>query len=284
MQDPHAGPPFQEELLSLRRALTVACALVAVLAASTGVAAAATPIDRSIQSTSAQSDLIALINGYRANNGLQPVSANGALAGAATWMAGDMAAKNYIGHVSSDGRSPTQRMSAFGYPATSMYTGEDLGAGYGAASAVFAGLQASAAHNAVLLNPNYNAIGVGLVYNASSTYKWFWAADFGGPGGTVKAVIPPVLPAPVPRTAQPATERAAAAPRGAAAQPKAPAVQAAQPAPERAAAAPRAAAAEPAADAADPAAEARAAETRFIEATARRITSVFVALHRMGAI
>lgn len=237
----------------LRRALTIAFTLVAMAVASPGAATAATPIEGSPVSASAQSDLIALINGYRANNGLQPVSSSGALAGAATWMAGDMAAKNYIGHVSSDGRSPTQRIAAFGYPATSMYTGENLGAGYGTASAVLAGWQASAAHNAVLLNPNYNAIGIGLVYNASSAYKWFWAADFGGPGGTVKAVVPP-------------------------------AVQAVQPAPERAAAAPRSAAAQPAANAVDPAAEARAAEIRFIEATARRITSVYAVLHRMGAI
>jgi uncharacterized protein YkwD len=269
LQDRHAGLPSQGELLLLRRALTIAFALVATLVASTGPAAAATAIQPAVQTASTQSDLIALINGYRANNGLQPVSSNGALAGAATWMAGDMAARNYIGHVSSDGRSPTQRMSAFGYPTTSMYTGEDLGAGYGTAGAVFAGWQTSAAHNAVLLNPNYNAIGVGLVYNASSTYKWFWAADFGGPGGTVKAVVPPAPPAPPPV---------------AVAQPKAPAVQAAQPALERPAAAPRGAAAQPAADAVDPAARARAAETHFIEATARRITTLYAALHRMGAI
>lgn len=178
-------------MLLLRRALTIA--LGATVIALAGPAAAATPIERSLVSASVQGDLIALINGYRAKNGLEPVSSNGALAGAATWMAGDMAAKNYIGHVSSDGRSPTQRISAFGYPVTSMYTGENLGAGYGTASAVFAGWQASAAHNAVLLSPNYNAIGIGLVYNATSTYKWFWAADFGGPGGIVKAVVPPAV-------------------------------------------------------------------------------------------
>src|SRR5256885_3062260 len=79
-----------------------------------------------------------------------------------------------------------------------MYTGEDLGAGYPSAGGVLAGWQASAAHNAVLLNPNYDAVGIGLVYNASSTYKWYWAADFGGPGGTLKVVIPPPTPQPVP--------------------------------------------------------------------------------------
>jgi uncharacterized protein YkwD len=251
----------------LRRALPIAFALVANLVVSSGVAAAAMPMERGHQSASAQSDLVTLINAYRADNGVQTVSSNGALAAAATWMAGDMAARNYIAHISSDGRSPTQRISAFGYPATSMYTGENLGAGYGAAGAVLAGWQASAAHNAVLLNPNYNAIGVGLVYNASSTYKWFWAADFGGPGGIVKAVVPPAPPPPP-----------------VAAVVKAPPVQLAQPSPERAAAAPRGPVAQPDAERVDPAVQKRAAETRFIEATARRITSIYFVLRGMGAI
>ena len=205
-----------------RRALTFALVAAALVIGSSAPATAAAPLDDARMSASSQTDLIALVNAYRADNGLQAVSFNSALTAAATWMAGDMAAKNYIGHVSSDGRSPTQRMSAYGYPATSMYTGEDLGAGYATASAVLGGWQASAAHNAVLLNPNYNAVGIGLVYNPSSAYKWYWAADFGGPGGTVKVVIPPP-PAPVAQpvrpAAQPAPERAAPASRDSAAQP-----------------------------------------------------------------
>ena len=199
----------------LRRALIFTFAAAIITIGSSSSAAAVTHVERSAQGATAQSDIVALVNAYRANNGLQAVSQNGALTAAAAWMAGDMAAKNYIGHVSSDGRSPTQRMSAFGYPATSMYTGEDLGAGYATAGAVLAGWQASAAHNAVLLNPNYNAIGVGLVYNASSTYKWYWAADFGGPGGVVKVLVPPApQPAPAAKPAPQPLVRAAPAPRG----------------------------------------------------------------------
>jgi uncharacterized protein YkwD len=134
----------------LRRALTLAFAVAAVALGSSGSAAGVTKVEQSTASATAQSEVIALINAYRASNGLQAVSPNGALTAAASWMAGDMAARNYIGHVSSDGRSPTQRMSAFGYPATSMYTGEDLGAGYATAGGVLAGWQASTAHNAVL--------------------------------------------------------------------------------------------------------------------------------------
>jgi len=174
-----------------RRALATLFAVAAIAIGSSASAATVTSVERSLESATVESDLVALINAYRTSNGLQAVSPNGALNSAAGWMAGDMAARNYIGHVSSDGRSPTQRMWAFGYPATSMYTGEDLGAGYGTAKAGLAGWQASAAHNAVLLNPYYDALGIGLVYEPNSTYKWYWAADFGGPGGTVKVIVPP---------------------------------------------------------------------------------------------
>src|SRR2546421_8360722 len=135
----------------LRPALTIAFAIAAVGFFASIPAAAATHVQRGQESATAQSDLIALVNAYRASNGLQSVSANGALTAAAAWMAGDMAAKNYIGHVSSDGRSPTQRMTPFGYPATSMYTGEDLGAGNATAYCDPVGAQADAAHYAVLL-------------------------------------------------------------------------------------------------------------------------------------
>ncbi|MEK6225158.1 MAG: CAP domain-containing protein [Chloroflexota bacterium] len=237
----------------LRRALATLFAIAVIAIGSSASAGAVTSVDRSLKSATVQSDLAALINAYRTSNGLQAVSPNSALTSAAGWMAGDMAARNYIGHVSSDGRSPTQRMSAFGYPATSMYTGEDLGAGYGTASAVLAGWQASAAHNAVLLNPNYDALGIGLVYEPSSTYTWYWAADFGGPGGTVTVIV---LPAARP---QPVAARAATAPRGFA---------------------PRAVE-EPV----DPEVAAQAARIAFIERLgARRIAHLFAVLLRMGAI
>ena len=129
---------------------------------------------------------------------------------------------------------------------------------------MLAGWQASPAHNAVLLNPNYNAIGIGLVYQPSSTYKWYWAADFGGPGGTVKVIVPP---APQPRP-QPVAARAATAPRG--------------PAPQVQAADPQVQAAE---ETVDPEAAAQAARIAFVEwLAARRIAHLFAVLLRMGAI
>src|SRR5207244_1006226 len=101
---------YPKGVLMLRRALIFTFAAAIITIGSSSSAAAVTHVERSAQGATAQSDIVALVNAYRANNELQAVSQNGALTAAAAWMAGDMAAKNYIGHVSSDGRSPTQRM------------------------------------------------------------------------------------------------------------------------------------------------------------------------------
>lgn len=238
----------------LRSALVLGFAIAAIALGSSGAAAAATTVERTVEITSAQSDLIALINGYRASHGLQQIAVNGALTNAAAWMAADMAAKNYMSHISSDGRSPTQRLSAFGYPAGSLYTGENLAAGYASAGAVLGGWQASAAHNAILLSPNYNAVGIGLGYNANSTYKWYWAAEFGGPGGTVRVVAP---------QPQPVVARAATAPR------------ASVPEPEP----------EPVEETVDPETAAKLARAAFLESVvARRVAHLFAIFLRMGVI
>ena len=116
------------------------------------------------------------------------------------------------------------------------------------------------------MNPNYNAVGIGLVYEQNSTYKWYWAADFGGPGGTVKIVIPPAPP----QAIAPAMPVAAPA---------------AQPVAPRAAAAPRGGDPQPVEEIVDPEAAAAAARLAFLEAVGeRRIVHLLEVLFRMGAI
>ncbi|HWQ36227.1 MAG TPA: CAP domain-containing protein, partial [Blastocatellia bacterium] len=58
---------------------------------------------------------VTLINDYRAQNGLAPLQVSIALTNAAKWMSQDMAQKNYFDHNDSLGRTPYQRMVAFGY-------------------------------------------------------------------------------------------------------------------------------------------------------------------------
>lgn len=128
----------------------------------------------------AEQDLVARINAFRAARGLSTLAVSDTLTAAAKWMSLDMGAKNYFAHTSHDGRSPTQRMADAGYPAFGTWTGEDLAAGFTATADVLNGWINSPAHYAVLVNPQYRAIGVGRGYTAGSTYGWYWTADFGG--------------------------------------------------------------------------------------------------------
>src|SRR5438552_16607962 len=129
---------------------------------------------------SAEQDLVARINAFRAARSLPTLAVSDTLTTAAKWMSLDMGARNYFAHTSLDGRSPTQRMSDAGYPAFGTWTGEDLAAGYTTTADVLNGWINSPAHYAVLVNPQYHAIGVGRGYTTGSTYGWYWTADFGG--------------------------------------------------------------------------------------------------------
>src|SRR5882672_6990266 len=129
---------------------------------------------------SAEQDLVARINAFRAARSLPTLVVSETLTSAAKWMSFDMGTRNYFAHTSLDGRSPTQRMADSGYPAFSTWTGEDLAAGYTSTADVLNGWINSPAHYAVLVNPHYQAIGVGRGYTGGSTYGWYWTADFGG--------------------------------------------------------------------------------------------------------
>ena len=134
-----------------------------------------------------EQDLVARINAFRAARGLATLTVSDTLTAAAKWMSADMGARNYFAHTSLDGRSPTQRMFDAGYPAFGTWTGEDLAAGYTTTADVLNGWINSPAHYAVLVNPQYHAIGVGRGYTTGSTYGWYWTTDFGGVVDVVRA-------------------------------------------------------------------------------------------------
>src|SRR5207247_6306735 len=129
---------------------------------------------------STELDLLGRVNEFRAARGLPTLAISDTLTAAAKWMSADMAVNDYFAHTSQDGRSPTQRMADAGYPAFATWTGEDLAAGYTTTADVLNGWINSPAHYAVLVNPQYHAIGVGRGYATGSTYGWYWTADFGG--------------------------------------------------------------------------------------------------------
>lgn len=129
---------------------------------------------------SLEQGIVAEVNAFRSSKGLSTLAVSDTLTYTAKWMSTDMAVNNYFGHTSIDGRSPSERMTDFGYPASQTWTGENLAAGYSTAREVVQGWIVSPGHLAVLMNPNYRAIGVGRAYSAASEFQNYWAANFGG--------------------------------------------------------------------------------------------------------
>jgi uncharacterized protein YkwD len=155
--------------------------LLATVLAVVGLLSLFTPqVAEGASLDSAEQDLVARINAFRAGRNLPTLAVSDTLTSAAKWMSVDMSSRNYFAHTSLDGRSPTQRMADAGYPAFGTWTGEDLAAGYTSTVDVLNGWISSPAHYAVLVNPQYHAIGVGRGYTGGSTYGWYWTADFGG--------------------------------------------------------------------------------------------------------
>lgn len=132
--------------------------------------------------------LIGQINAYRASYGRALLAEDKNLVNSACWLTKDMATKDYHSHTDSLGRDMEHRLTAFGV-GSNFWKGENLAAGTALTNAgqTLAAWKNSPGHNAVLLDPNYRRIGVGVAYNPGTVRGWFWAADFasGSPGTPV---------------------------------------------------------------------------------------------------
>jgi uncharacterized protein YkwD len=189
-------------------ALWVAAALLVVfVAVALGQARPASALtnctvsDMTVDSEEAR--FLTLINNYRAQNGRTALQMSTNLNRAATWMAVDLATKNYFSHTDSSGRSPSTRAQNCGYPGGA---GENIAAGTvrDTAQEAFDAWRASSGHNANMLNSSYLMIGVARYYRSGSTYGWYWVTDFGlvndgtsgGGGGTAATPTPTRTPTP----------------------------------------------------------------------------------------
>jgi hypothetical protein len=123
--------------------------------------------------TDDEAALLALINDYRMENGLSPLGVSPTLTAAARWMSEDMATNGYQGeHLDSLGRTPRERMTAFGYPGSGW--GEVIAWGQTTPEQTFAAWRNSPGHNYVMLQPYFAVAGVGNTSN-----PWYWTVDFG---------------------------------------------------------------------------------------------------------
>ena len=156
----------------LRRPIPVIIALVLLLAVF--IALASGGVALAVSYSSEEVAFATLINSYRASNGLAPLLISDTLSEAGDRHSSDMGKYAFFDHFTkaSDwfkvGASPVDRMTATGYVYSS-YKGENIAAGYSTAEAVFQGWKNSPGHNANMLNPNFNVIGIGYVSDGHIT-------------------------------------------------------------------------------------------------------------------
>jgi uncharacterized protein YkwD len=136
---------------------------------------------------------IELLNAYRGQLGLAPVTLNYELGAAAEYHSADMAMNNYFDHYLFDGTDAGTNIQNFGY--TGFPYAENIAAGMATAQEVLTGWQNSPDHNATMTNPQYTEIGIGRYYNEASHYGWYWTATYGAGEGVQTAPEP--LPEPV---------------------------------------------------------------------------------------
>ena len=125
-------------------------------------------------------EVIALVNDYRAQNGLGALTSQPQLTSAAQRHSLDMGCNFFMSHTGTDGSDPYSRIVDSGYPVN--WWGENVAAGYATPGAVMDAWIASPPHNANLLGPNFTEIGIGYVYNPNDTtnsYYHYWTMVLG---------------------------------------------------------------------------------------------------------
>jgi uncharacterized protein YkwD len=120
-----------------------------------------------------------LINAYRKQHGLRPVTLQPALTEAARAHSRDLAKWDRISHFGSDGSNPWDRVKRAGYGAK--LAAENVGTGQASIDEVLKGWQASPGHNKNLLLPEAQHMGIALVQDPKTEFKTFWTLVVGSP-------------------------------------------------------------------------------------------------------
>lgn len=111
-----------------------------------------------------------MISGYRANNGLGPVTVDPELMKIAEAQSMAMAKRNKMDHDVA-GTLP-KRLAAAGYLATLAV--ENIGAGYHTLAEAFSGWRDSPPHRANMLKNGVTKLGIAASYAPDTKYKVFW--------------------------------------------------------------------------------------------------------------
>jgi len=115
----------------------------------------------------------------REDEGVSPLRVDSRLMRAAQVHSGDIAAHDIWSHTGSDGSSPQDRMQRAGY---SLGAGDEiLAANSTDASAIVSAWLSNSDHRSILMNSEYEDIGVGYAYNPDSAYHHYWTLNLAYP-------------------------------------------------------------------------------------------------------
>ncbi len=159
--------------------------VVAVLAVLLSGVAFGETSDAAVSYDAEEQRFLQLINEYRQNNGLGPLTLSDTLSASSERHSEDMGEYGFFAHdtVQSSyypaASRPWDRMAAEGYDYNT-FKGENIAAGYETADEVFEAWRLSPTHNSAMLDGTYAAIGIGRANLTGSTFGWYWTTDFGG--------------------------------------------------------------------------------------------------------
>lgn len=129
------------------------------------------------------SQILALINDARIQNGLSALTLDSRLSTAAQAHSEDMACKDFMDHTGSDGSNWADRVKATGYAYS--YVSENIYAGDpafgGDAQGAFDWWMNSQIHRDNILNPKITQIGIGFASSNNAQYKGRYTLDFARP-------------------------------------------------------------------------------------------------------
>ncbi len=127
----------------------------------------ALPAAPSAGSAADEAQMLALLNGARAEQGLAALVADARMAAVARAHSADMAARGYFAHTNPDGLNPFDRMRAAGI--SFGRAGENIAA-YPTTGGAHAGLMASPEHRTNILEASYTRVGIGIHADGDSLY------------------------------------------------------------------------------------------------------------------
>ena len=121
-------------------------------------------------------DVLNLVNAERAKVGLRPLTLSSTLNDGTLIRAQEI--ESLFSHTRPDGTSCSTVVEN-SYP--SYYLGENIAEGQTSAEEVMTAWMNSTGHRENILRKSYSELGVGLVYDENSYYKYYWVQLFGNP-------------------------------------------------------------------------------------------------------